>query len=103
MTNTSNGWIEFRNRHMDFCYIRVLFPDFFYQAVSNMLKEPRALAHHLYGNTIELLIVDGTAQAIVLGSFFKIGMDGNIKCILVADLLFFVVVAVVRKKLQPFE
>ncbi len=95
--------IELGDRDVDFFHIGILLPDFFNQTISNVLQQPRAFVHHLHRDAIEFLVVDRTTQAVVLGGLLEIGMDGNIQRILVTHFLLFVVVAVVRKKLQPFE
>ena len=59
--------------------------------------------HHLHRDAVKFFVVDGAAQSIILGGFFKIGVDRDIQRVLVPDFLLLVVEAVVRKKFQPFE
>ena len=95
--------VELGDCHVDLFHVGVLLTDLFDQAVGDVLQQPRAFVHYLYRNAIEFFVVDRTPQAVVLSGFLEIGMDGNIQRILVTHFLLLVVVAVIRKKLQPFE
>ena len=70
--------------------------------MSDVFEQTGRPLHNTGRNPVQIFVVDGCTQTVAPGRFREVGGNDNIDGIFIADLLLFVVKAVVRKKFESF-